>query len=91
MSFLAIERLKGTVPRKLEGSKVEIIKWAYGELHELTGNQGRLIRVKCLERGGWILLPFPPRLTTSFKVIAAIEGRPTFDPIQYRGPGPANV
>ncbi|KAF9789228.1 hypothetical protein BJ322DRAFT_527348 [Thelephora terrestris] len=45
----AIERLGGVVPQADAGARVKAIRFAYQELHRLSGMHGRLEHVRCLQ------------------------------------------
>lgn len=49
--FLAIVRMRGVVPEALSGGSNEKVMLVYKRLHELTGSQGKVKHVQCLERG----------------------------------------
>ena len=89
--FLAIQRLKGTVPQLAYETHSNQMKLAYEALHESTGRQGRLRHVQCLKLGKWNLHRHPLSISpipvdgTFHPVIKALKGLPTLDPV-FVGP-----
>ena len=52
-----IPLISGLAIERLGGHKATTEALAYLELHQLTGQQGRLRHVECLEAGEWIPSP----------------------------------